>query len=257
MQIFRHIDEELRKVALLMQKHFQIKACPINQFVPLNLNYFDLHLRPGIVILSNRLFGPVTEQTIALAGVLQFIYLASRVHLGVWESSAAKEKPADSRLAYQFPVLVGDYLYGKFFTTLCDAGIVRYLAKLADLICSINRCGILSAKLSGAKLAEGKSLSSDIVRGETAELFACCTYLGADLGGAGDGDRQLMYDFGLHLGMSYGMLERGATIKQVDRYLTAAASLLERLPQNEDNNCLAKLLTLLTKENAIVQRMVV
>ncbi|MBF7084098.1 polyprenyl synthetase family protein [Desulfallas sp. Bu1-1] len=256
MNIFQLINEELQNVQLLIHKNFKIKAGHISDFISLDLNYLDFHLRPGIVILSNRLFGPVTERTIALAAVLQFIFLASRVHLNVIESGTGRESAPDNRFKYQYPILVGDYLYGKFFTTLCDAGIVHYLKKLAKLICTINKGGILNHKYKNREFGDKQQYYS-IIRKESAELLACSAYLGADLGGAGTNAKRHLYNFGLNLGMAFGLLEKGASLKQVSQYILSAESILNQFPPGEETDCFRNLLTLLKKDNSVLQRMVI
>ncbi|SFR10034.1 polyprenyl synthetase family protein [Desulfoscipio geothermicus] len=255
MHLFHHICEDLKKVQLLIQKNFNVRAGNVNDFIKQDYNYLDINLRPALVIISNRLFGPVTPQTIALGAVLQFIYMASQVHIRLSESGPGKDKSADIRSAYQFPVLVGDFLYGKFFTTLCEAGIVRYLSNLAELICAINKCGILNINNPGLEFAD-KRQYIDIVRGESAEIFACCARLGADLGGADSASRQRMYDYGINLGMAYALLERGASLNQINKYLTTAESIIKQFPPSDEQASLKNLLDLLAKENIVVQRMV-
>lgn len=254
MHIFSHCSEDLQQVQLLLRKNLSFRAGHLGEFVPLNFSHLDLNLRPGLVITAGRLFGPVTQQTIALAAIIQFIFMASRVHYGVKEGSPGKERTLDVRSGYQYPVLVGDYLYGKFFTTLCEFGIVRYLEKLAKLICTINKSGIQTLRNPGQELTD-KLQYMDVIRGETAEIFACGAYLGADLAGAGEADKKTLYDFGLNLGMTYGLLERGAALTQVREYLTTADVMLLRLPPGSKVQGFRELLALLSQENT-VQRMV-
>ncbi|HBX22024.1 MAG TPA: hypothetical protein DEF34_00090 [Desulfotomaculum sp.] len=254
MHIFKHISQDLQQVQLLLKKNFSFRAGQLSEFVPLNFNNLDMNLRPGIVISAGSLFGPASGRLVALAAVLQFIFMASRVHSKVKEGSSGKERPLDSRAGFQYPVLVGDYLYGKFFTTLCEFGIVCYLKDLAELICQINKSGIHALRNPGMEITD-RQLYMEVVQGETARLFACGAYLGADLTGAGEHDKSTLYNFGLNLGMAYGLLERGATSGQVKEYLTMAELNLHQLPGNIDTQCFRDLLELFSRENT-VQRMV-
>jgi len=254
MHILNHISEDLQQVQLLLRKNFCFRAGQLSDFVPLNFNNPDMNLRPGIVISAGSMFGPVSGRLVALAAVLQFIFMASRVHSKVKEGSSSKERPVDSRSGYQYPVLVGDYLYGKFFTTLCEFGIVCYLKDLAELICQINKSGIHALRNPGMELTD-RQLYMEVVQGETARLFACGAYLGADLTGAGEKHKSILYNFGLNLGMAYGLLERGATPGQVKEHLTMAEINLHQLPDDIDTHFFKDLLTLLSGENT-VQRMV-
>lgn len=254
MHIFNNIAQDLDQVQLLLRDNFSFRAGYLGEFAPMDFNQLDMNLRPAIVITACRLFGPVTRRVFALAAILQFIYMASRIHAGVKEGVSGKELPLENRLGYQYPVLVGDYIYGKFFTTLCHFGIERYLESLAELICSINTSGIQILRNPGMEHTE-RQLYLDVVRGEAAEIFACGASLGADLAGANSHDKDNLYQMGLNLGMAYGLLERGATVKHVEDYLAAAEILLIRLPSSKDVQFIRDLLVLLAQENT-VQRMV-
>ncbi len=254
MHIFNRISEELQQVQLLLRRNFSFRAGQLNEFLPLNFNSMDMNLRPGIVITSGSLFGPVSDRLTALAAVLQFIFMASRVHSNVKEGFSGKERCTDSRAGFQYPVLVGDYLYGKFFAVLCEYNIAGYLKDLAELICHINKSGIHALRNTGLELTDRK-LYLEVVQGETALLFACGAYLGADLNGANEAQKNKLYHFGLNLGMAYGLLERGATPGQVKEYLVAAGVNLYDLPAQVNTQCLRDLLSLFTEENT-VRRMV-
>lgn len=255
MHIFDHISEDLQQVQLLLKKNLAFRAGYLGEFVPLKFNYLDMYLRPAVVISANRLFGPVSTRTIALAAIIQFIFLASRVHSGVKESLPGKERSQDNRTGYQYPVLVGDYLYGKFFTTLCEFGITRYLKELAELICAINKSGIQTLRNPGLELID-RRLYLDTVRGETAEALARGARLGADLAGAGTKDKNTLYNFGFNLGMAYGLLEKNAPLSQVREYLAEAETMLLQLPAGSNAQHFKELLGLMAQGNAM-QRLVV
>jgi geranylgeranyl pyrophosphate synthase len=153
-------------------------------------------------------------------------------------------------------VLVGDYLYGKFFTTLCNAGIVHYLKNMAELICTINKNGILI--LRNPDLASTDPLAYlEVIRGESAELLASGAYLGADLAGADSAIKDKLYCFGLNLGMALGLFLRGAPAKQIGQYAAQAERILKQLPPGNDKESLRELIGLFTMNNTAAVRMVV
>src|SRR5690554_6361164 len=98
MNVFQTVQEDLHRVQLLVQKHYKFNSAYINDFIGDNFDDLDHSLRPGLLIASNRLFSPVTDQTIALATVLQYIFIASQIHLSVVEGNAGKS----AREKYQF-----------------------------------------------------------------------------------------------------------------------------------------------------------
>lgn len=255
MHIFHHISDDLEKVSKLIYKNFFIRTGNINDYVKQDFNYLYINLRPALVLICHRLFNPVNHQAIALAAVLQFIFMASQVHVKLSENNPGQEEPEDIRTGYQFPVLVGDYLYGKFFTTLCDAGIVHYLKNMAELICTINKNGILILKNPDLAISN-PTLYMEAIRGESAELLACGAYLGADLAGADSASKDKLYHFGLNLGMALGLLSRGAPARQISHYAAIAEPILQQLPPGKDKESLRDLLGLFTTENTEGEHMV-
>ncbi len=256
MQIFQHINDDLDMVHKLIHKNLFIRTGHIKDYVKQDVSYLYNNLRPALVLICHRLFSPANRQTVALAAVLQFIFMASQVHIRLLEDRPGEEKPADTRTGYQFPVLVGDYLYGRFFTTLCNAGIVHYLKNMAELICTMNKNEVM--ELNNPDLASTDPLAyHEVIRGECAELLACGAYLGADLAGADNFAKDKLYQLGLNLGMAFGLLVRNAPAKQINEYAGKAELILTQLPSGKDKESLQKLLDLCAAENTTLKRMVV
>lgn len=244
---------ELQQVQESMKRHFYIKAGYLGGFAHLDLCQLNNVLRPLLVVLSARTGGKITDKVISLAGVLQYIYLASRVHGGINEDNAiAGSGTDDPRDGCQFPVLVGDYFYGRFFTTLCDAGIVEYLGPLSEIICEINEGAVIRLKNADDE-KRNPLLYRELVRKETAELIAGCCRLGGRLGGADEQQQKILYRFGINLGLALGLLEQGNNYEQVGGYLREAAVELERLPQRQG---LKDLVELFLRREIPLRRMV-
>ncbi len=256
MHIFQHISNDLDMVHKLIHKNLLIRTGHIKDYVNQDVSYLYNNLRPALVLICHRLFSPANRQTVALAAVLQFIYMASQVHIRLSEDNPAEEKPANTGTGYQYPVLVGDYLYGRFFTTLCNAGIVHYLKNMAELICTINKNEVMD--LNNPNLARTNPPAyHEVIRGECAELLACGAYLGADLAGADNFTKDKLYQLGLNLGMAFGLLARNAPTIQINDYAGKAKLILTQLPPGKDRESLQELLGLCAAENTALKLMVV
>lgn len=250
------IRRELQLAQESMKRHFYIKAGYLGGFAHLDLCQLNNVLRPVLVILSAGIGGRITDRVISLAGVLQYIYLASNVHGGINEDKViAEAATGDPRDGCQFPVLVGDYFYGRFFTTLCDAGIVEYLRPLSEIICEINEGAVIRLKNKGEEKIN-TLLNRELVRKETAELIAGCCRLGGRLGGSDEKQQKILHRFGINLGLALGLLEQGNNYEQVGGYLREASSELEGLPQEAGRQGLKELVELFIRREVPLKRMV-
>jgi len=256
-QVIYPIKEELKKVQGNMNRHFNIKAGYLGDFAHLELCQLNSILRPVLVILSAGMFGKITDRVISLAGVLQYIYLASCIHKGINEDIEITQAPTgDPRDGCQFPVLVGDYFYGRFFTSLCDAGIVDYLRPLAEMICVINEGGVIRLRNSGST-GINPSPGRELVRKETAEMLASCCRLGARLNGAGGQQQETLGRFGVSFGIALGLMEQGNSFEeQAVVYLREALPELDKLPPGPNRTALKELVGLFLRREVSLERMV-
>jgi len=239
--ILEPIEKELYSVHKLIKEQLSIKAGYVGLFAHLELSYINKTIRPALVILSSRIYGCNPAKAVALASVFQFIYMASKVHEGIPENDSDYIRgDSDPRDGSQFPVLVGDYLYGKFFSFLCDADIINLLQPMAEIICQIHEGGILRKKVNGQN--PSSQAFREVVRKETAELFAGCCALSARLAGAPEKDQELMGRFGQNLGMAYGLMEQDTPSKEyASVYLKEALNSLSLIPEKPERTVLEQL----------------
>ncbi len=250
-EILRPIEGDLQSVQDKIQKNLLSRAGCVGSFAHLEVSYLNQVIRPALVILAGRLFNYSAEKTIMLAGIFQFIYMASQIHAGISDSDSDENKNYGSK----FPVLVGDYLYGKFFTFLCDAGIIRFLQPLAEIICSINEGRILKQNAGGAYDTH-PLIFKEIISKEMATLFAGCCRLGACLSSAEEENQKYLYRFGFNLGVAYGMMEQGDPFKQGNNFFHCALAELERVPAKPERDVLAELVRFLSGNGVASRRLV-
>ena len=252
-EIYSPIEGDLLRVREGMNRYYNIKAGKLDGFA-----YLDKHteeLCPALVLYTARLYGETTDRVISLAQVFQFIQLASRVHYNINEDWQINENNcSDPRDGCQYPVLVGDYLYGRFFTTLCEAEIVEYLGPLAEIICLINEGGIVRLKnQSGGMVRTGAR--REIIRLEIAELMAGCCKIGGQVAGADQDSQQRLYKFGFSLGMAVGMLS-SKMHNQAGSYFKEALSFLETLGSGKKRDDLKSLVLYLKNADTDIRKMV-
>ena len=255
-EIIKPIEKELHAVNNIVEKEMFIRSAHIGRYAHLRFSYNDQVIRPALVILSSRIYGYTGEKALYLACVFQFTHMASMVHRFIPEKDTDYiREDSDPRDGSQFPILVGDYLYGKGFSFLYNAGISYFMGPIAEIVCKIHEGGILKNRIKGNNPAS--EVYREVVRKETAELFAGCAVMGARLAGASAGQQENMRRLGINIGMASGMMERGATAKFAVVYLEEAMAVLQDIPNSEERYILEQIIRNLISHNIFKQRMVI
>lgn len=253
--ILKPVAAELHAASKLAEKHLLIKGIHIGKLAHLEFPYNEKVIRPALVILSSRIYGLSGDKAVALACVFHFIHMATSVHQSIPEKDSDYTKEdSDPRDGSQFPVLVGDYLYGKYFSLLYKSGMINFLGPLADIICQIHEGGILAG---GINIKNPASESfREVVRKETAELFAGCCVMGAVIAGASKKDQEIMQRFGMNFGMASGLLELGIAVRYADEYLKEALTALRDIPERKEKAIFERLVHALAEKDNSVRCMI-
>lgn len=255
-EVLKPIEKELHMVNKMLEKELYIRSDHIGAYAHLDFSYADKMIRPALVILSARIYGCAGKKARSLACVFQFTHMASVVHTSITEKDTDYTREnSDPRDGSQFPVLVGDYLYGKFFSFLHNAGMINFLEPIAEIICGIHEGGIMKNKIKGKNPAS--DAYREVVRKETAELFAGCAAMGARLAGAGDQDQEKMGRLGMNIGMASGLMDRGAASKYTAAYLEEALAVLSDIPDLAERAMLEQIIKNLNSHNISKRRMVI
>ena len=174
-RILGHIGQEISWVHTLIKEELASKKKYLGVFADLIIYPVNMNIRPALVILSSRIFGNVSEKTLLLASVFQYIYLATTIQQCVYsydisDSSQGVVAGPGSKL----PVLAGDYLYGRALTLLSKEGLQNYIQPIARIVRNIHEGCIIKHMLKH-KLSSHMTLI-EATQKEYAELFGgCCS----------------------------------------------------------------------------------
>ncbi|MBC7335341.1 MAG: polyprenyl synthetase family protein, partial [Clostridia bacterium] len=188
-RVFAHIGPELEEVRRRVTHELRPQGAAYMALVEQELATSASRLHPALVILSARFFHYHPRPVLALACVLQFIYLATRIHF------FPGERPA-------LPVLLGDLLYSKFFSYLCRYHCLEFLAPLAEVICRIHEGGAM--RQAGANWHYPECLG--LVDREAALLLREACRAGARVASAPPDRVEALADYGFNLGRGWGLL---------------------------------------------------
>lgn len=223
------ISSDLQEVQAKLSRHYKLRSGTAEKYAHIKLSLLDQYLRPALVLLFSRLFGNNGKKAIYLATIVQLIFISSNIHAQIPDEDVDKNMlhQIDPRDGTQLPVLVGDYLYGKFFSLLCEGNILENLKPLSDIICIMNEGAI--SRIQNEQCEVDFTARLEDIRCETAELIAGACRLGSKLGQADQEEEEIATRFGLSLGMGFGLIERGYSPKLVHQYQQDALRELAKL----------------------------
>jgi octaprenyl-diphosphate synthase len=161
-------------------------------------------LRPALLLLAGQAVGPLRDDHITLAAVVEMIHTATLVHDDVLDEAAIRrhEDTVNARWNNETSVLLGDFLFTHAFylaSTIESTYACRTIGRATNIVCD----GELRQTLASGNvnLAEEDYLA--IVEAKTAELCACCCELGAHYAGGDEATIVRLASYGRSLGIAF------------------------------------------------------
>ena len=131
---------------------------------------------------------------------MQVLYFATRIHWSIPEDKACIKLKEQ----IQYPILLGDLLYSRFYALICRFELQQYLAYLATLIGNIHEEHVLSNEKKKQNLPEEHHiLQIYSLLGETACFLAAHLLVGKTF------LSEVIKQLGQHLGILKGIREEG------------------------------------------------
>jgi octaprenyl-diphosphate synthase len=172
-------------------------------------------LRPFLVLLGARACGashPAARAAlINTAAAVELIHTASLVHDDMVDASAERRGAPSVHVAHgsTTAILVGDFLYARFFEELAglpgaDAAV---RLRLLSVFLRVTRRMCEGEILADQMRQEGTTPTCEaylfIAEAKTAELLSACCFAGALLGGAAEPAAAALADYGRSLGLLF------------------------------------------------------
>ncbi len=233
-------DEELNEVRTYLQAEIRFKAGSFDELIHYYPDSLDKNACPAIVLAVGRACGVHGKPMIRLASIIQYIFMADQIHRLMADDLDLAE---DKR---QFPVLVGDFLYGKFFLGLCREHILGFLRPLAEVIATMSQGGI------SRWLAQGREIGREewirILEQERAALTGLAARLSAELAGAAQHIQDVAEKLGWELGLAWAACGQGLERPMVEAYLAKARHMAQEFPQLLEVSPLLELIDYMSAE---------
>ena len=202
------VDDEFDQVNALIIEQLESDVDMVENIGHYIVDAGGKRLRPLLALLSAAALGGCTPRHICFAAVIEFIHTATLLHDDVVDLSELRRGRMTANAAFgNAPsVLVGDFLYTRAFQLMVSLDDVPLLAQMADTTNMIAAGEVLQlARAGDASTSEDQYL--DVITRKTAVLFAAACRGAAQLHGGENPHRQDLYDFGLHLGIAFQMID--------------------------------------------------
>ncbi len=165
-------------------------------------------LRPALLLLCNRLFGPSTECARRLAAVVEMIHTATLVHDDVIDVAKTRRGRPSANMVWgnHISVLAGDWLYMQAFQLALRERNFRIL----DILISLTQMMVEGELLQLERLHRIDITEADymeLVDRKTAGLFSACASLGATAANADEGSESRLREFAWNLGMAFQLVD--------------------------------------------------
>lgn len=183
--IRKPIENELKEYKVLFDSCFTHEDEYLNTALQYVGSRQGKMMRPILVLLVAREFGPVREATLRSAVALELLHTSSLIHDDVVDESGKRRGHASANAIYgnKVAVLVGDYILA---ATLHQAALTKDV-RIVDII------ALLGGTLSEGEVRQLANIRSEvsteeayfhIIQRKTAALFTACARLGALSAGA-------------------------------------------------------------------------
>ena len=165
-------------------------------------------LRPALLLLCSRLFGPPAACARRLAAVVEMIHTATLVHDDVIDLARKRRGRPSTNVIWgnHMAVLAGDWLYMQAF----QVALRERNFHLLDVLISLTQMMVEGELLQLERLQKLDISEADymeLVDRKTASLFSACARLGAIAAGASEAHENQLADFAWNLGMAFQLVD--------------------------------------------------
>jgi octaprenyl-diphosphate synthase len=205
LEVIRHtIAPELEALNERIASQLATDNVMMNQVVSAQLRVRGKQIRPIVLMLCARLFGPIDERVLAAAASVELLHNASLIHDDVVDESPMRrnEPTINSVWNNHIAVLVGDF----YTSSAMQQAIMTNDIRIIDALCDLGK-RLSLGEIDQIYNARYHSLTEDsyfrIIDFKTASLFVACARMGCYAVGADDASTDTLAKFARQLGLCF------------------------------------------------------
>lgn len=204
-KIEEYMKEDMKEIFSIIEKDFMIRSFNIKDLLDYQLKESDNLYYPLLVISSFKLFSSKLPPH-HMAAVIYFIHVATKIHKYKGQSP-------------EYFVLVGDYIYSKFFSYLCKYDSLEWLTPLSNIICEIHE---KNAENEQKKCSNITNKNITAVQRESALLGSISCEIGASYGVNSNYVKDNMKYLGYSLGLIKATSLKEKNNQELDIFVSEA-----------------------------------
>lgn len=205
---FESIKDDLKAVENNLQGIVGESSSILNKSSSGLLNAGGKRLRPGLTLLAGKLFHYDLPKLLSVASAVELTHMTTLVHDDVIDNSLLRrgQDTINYKWGNKIAVLAGDLLYVNAIRALNQLQCEQSLEKL--LRASLAMCkGEASELISTGLPYRSEENYIQTIRDKTAVLIATCCQLGGKTCGATEREEEILYNFGLSLGIAFQIMD--------------------------------------------------
>jgi octaprenyl-diphosphate synthase len=204
----RPVQEDLNRVQEELARFFVCDVELINTISKHMLRSHGKRFRPTLLLLVNKLGGPVSHKAILSATIVELVHTATLVHDDSIDRSFMRRglPTVNSVWNDQTSVIMGDYLYSKAFFLLVENGLMEVVQILARATHRMSIGEMLEIEKT-LDFGVGEDAYNRLIQDKTAVLISAACEIGAYLAWGEGREQRLLSDFGLNLGMAFQIMD--------------------------------------------------
>ncbi len=208
---FALVYTELQAVDKTINANLKSDVALINRLGHYIIQAGGKRLRPVALLLTAKALVGTKDlpvHAITLAAIIEFIHTATLLHDDVVDESELRRgrETANEVFGNAASVLVGDYLYSRSFQMMVKVQNIEVMAILSKTTNQIAEGEVMQLLNCGsASTTEAQYLET--IQSKTAILFAAATQLGALITQQPAEIQHSMYQYGLHLGTAFQLVD--------------------------------------------------
>ena len=202
--IIRPVQKDLEEFARLYREALHTSVDDFQFMLDFVAGKNGKRIRPLVLLLSAKLCGEITPETLKYAVILELLHTATLIHDDVVDNTC--ERRGQPSVMAQFDncraVLLGDYILSRAIVLGVETKSMQVLTILADLAQNLSEGELMQLMISPETNIDEQRYF-EVIRKKTAMLLASCSEMGAISAGADAEKTKILQTVGNNLGLCF------------------------------------------------------